>query len=54
MAYGARHTGLWQQEGFKIQAWHDMIRGGLRPYEIVDMRPDMSEHKEIAKRSRLV
>ena len=45
---------MWQQEGFKIQAWHDMIRGGLRPYEIVDMRPDMSEHKEIAKRSRLV
>ena len=54
MAYGARHTGLWQQEGFKIQERHDMIRGGLRPYEIVDMRPDMSEHKEIAKRSRLV
>jgi hypothetical protein len=31
-----------------------MIRGGFRPYEIVDMRPKMSEHKEIAKRSRLV
>ena len=30
-----------------------MIRGGFRSYEIVAMRPNMSEHKEIAKRSRL-
>jgi len=44
MAYGDRHTGLWQQEGFKIQVWHDMIRGGFRSYEIVAMRPNMSEH----------
>ena len=30
-----------------------MIRGGFHPDEMVDMRPNMSEHKEIAKRSRL-
>jgi len=30
-----------------------MIRVGFCPYEIVDMRTNMSEHKEIAKRSRL-
>jgi len=53
MAYGDRHMGLWQQEGFKIQEWHDIIRVGFRLYEMVDMRPHMSKHKEIAKRSRL-
>jgi hypothetical protein len=53
MVYGARHAGLRQQEGFKIQERHDMIIGGFRPYEMVDIRPHMSEHKEIAKRSRL-
>ena len=53
MAYGDWHMGLRQQEGFKIQQWHDMIRVGFRLYEMVDMRPNMSEHKEIAKRSRL-
>ena len=53
MTYGDRHTGLWQQEGFKIQKGHDIIRVDFRLYEMVDMHPHMSEHKEIAKRSRL-
>ena len=30
-----------------------MIIAGLRPYEIVDIHPNMSKHKEITKRSRL-